>query len=300
MQALYVYYNDREDNLSASKVLKVLDKNIDKLYELYLYLLLMLKELGDFMIHYDEEIKSRYIQNDRDVKNSLKFLNNPVLKALQNSAEFEKALKDNHISWNGDSDILRKIFLDLKNQDVYKDYLMTPEDNPGVNYELLTFILRHYTTNFPVVQQHLEEEYYNWLDDRKIAKQMAGKTLQAIALASEEKISLMPQSHREDENYIFAQELIKKTIAEDESLEKIIRAKTEHWEQHQVAMIDMIIIKMAVCEFIYFPTIPPKVSINEYIELAKTYSTPQSKKFVNGVLDAILKDLNKEGKALTK
>jgi len=300
MQALYVYYNDREDNLSASKVLKVLDKNIDKLYELYLYLLLMLKELGDFMIHYDEEIKSRYIQNDRDVKSSLKFLNNPVLKALQNSQEFEKALKDNKISWNGDSDILRKIFLDLKNQEAYKDYLIAPEDNAGVNYELLTFILRHYTTNFPVVQQHLEEEYYNWLDDRKIAKQMAGKTLQTIALASEEKISLMPQSHREDENYIFAQELIKKTIAEDESLEKIIRAKTEHWEQHQVAMIDMIIIKMAVCEFIYFPTIPPKVSINEYIELAKTYSTPQSKKFVNGVLDAILKDLNKEGKALTK
>ncbi len=300
MQALYVFYNDREDNLSASKVLKVLDKNIDKLYELYLYLLLMLKELGDFMIHYDEEIKSRYIQNDRDVKNSLKFINNPVLKALQNSPEFEKALKDNHVHWNGDTDILRKIFLDLKNQEIYKDYLMTPEENPGVNYELLTFILRHYTTNFPVVQQHLEEEYYNWLDDRKIAKQMAGKTLQAIALASEEKISLMPQSHREDENYIFAQELVKKTIAEDESLEKIIRAKTEHWEQHQVAMIDMIIIKMAVCEFIYFPTIPPKVSINEYIELAKTYSTPQSKKFVNGVLDAILKDLNKEGKALTK
>ena len=300
MQALYVYYNDREDNLSASKVLKVLDKNIDKLYELYLYLLLMLKELGDFMIHYDEEIKSRYIQNERDVKNSMKFLNNPVLKALQNSSEFEKAIKDNLVSWNGDADILRKVFLDLKNQEIYKDYLMTPDENPGVNYELLTFILRHYTTNFPVVQQHLEEEFYNWLDDRKIAKQMAGKTLQAIALASEEKISLMPQSHREDENYIFAQELIKKTIAEDESLEKIIRSKTEHWEQHQVAMIDMIIIKMAVCEFIYFPTIPPKVSINEYIELAKTYSTPQSKKFVNGVLDAILKDLNKEGKALTK
>ena len=300
MQALYVYYNDREDNLSASKVLKVLDKNIDKLYELYLYLLLMLKELGDFMIHYDEEIKSRYIQNEKDVKSSLKFLNNPVLKALQDSTEFEKALKDNHVSWNGDADILRKIFLDLKNQDPYKDYIMTPEETPGVNYELLTFILRHYTTNFPVVQQHLEEEYYNWLDDRKIAKQMASKTLQAIALAPEEKISLMPQSHREDENYIFAQELVKKTIAEDESLEKIIRAKTEHWEQHQVAMIDMIIIKMAVCEFIYFPTIPPKVSINEYIELAKTYSTPQSKKFVNGVLDAILKDLNKEGKALTK
>ena len=300
MQALYVFYNDREDVLSASQVLKVLDKNIDKLYELYLYLLLLLKELGSFMVHYDEEVKSRYIQNEKDLKNSLKFVNNPVLQALQNSEEFEKALKDNQVSWNGDVDILRKIFLDLKNQEIYKDYLLAPEENAGINYELLTFILRHYTTNFPVVQQHLEEEFYNWLDDRKVTKQMAGKTLQAIAIDAEGKIPLMPQSHRDDENYIFAQELVKKTIAEDAFLEKTIRAKTEHWESHQVAMVDMIIIKMAVCEFIFFPTIPPKVSINEYIELAKTYSTPQSKKFVNGVLDAILKDLNKEGKALTK
>jgi len=298
MQALYVYYNDRDDKTGATQILKILDKNVGKLYELYLYLLLFLKELGGFMVHYDEEVKSRYIQNDRDVKNSLKLFNNPILQNLMNSEDFEKALKENKVVWNGENDMLRRIFLDLKNQEVYKDYINLPESDPGADFELMAFIIRHYTTNFPVLQQHLEEEYYNWLDDRKIARQMASKTLQAIAFAPLEKMQLMPQSHKDDENYIFAQELVKQTIAEDAKLETIIRSKTEHWESHQVALLDLIIIKMAVCEFINFPTIPPKVSINEYIELAKTYSTPQSKKFVNGVLDAILKDLNKEGKLI--
>ena len=298
MQALYVYYNDKDIKVTSPQIVKILDKNVGKLYELYLYLLLFLRELGGFMVHYDEEVKSRYIQNDRDVQNSLKLFNNPILQNLINSEEFEKALKDNHVVWGGENDILRKIFLDLKNQEIYKDYINQTEDSAGSNYELMAFIIRHYTTNFPVLQQHLEEEYYNWLDDKKIAKQMVSKTLQSIAFAPLEKTPLMPQGHKDDENYIFAQELIKKTIAEDEKIENIIRAKTEQWESHQVAMLDMIIIKMAVCEFINFPTIPPKVSINEYIELAKTYSTPQSKKFVNGVLDAILKDLNKEGKLI--
>src|SRR6185312_4859198 len=94
MQALYVYYNDKDIKVTSPQIVKILDKNVGKLYELYLYLLLFLRELGGFMVHYDEEVKSRYIQNDRDVQNSLKLFNNPILQNLINSEEFEKALKD--------------------------------------------------------------------------------------------------------------------------------------------------------------------------------------------------------------
>ena len=298
MQALYMYYNDRQDIPTTAQVVRILDKNINKLYELYIYMLMFLSELGTFILHYDEEVKSRYLQNDRDGINSLKLYNNPILQNLMNSKELESAAKKFKLVWNGDSGILRKIFLDLKNQEIYKDYLALTEDTAGANYEILSFILRHYSTHLPVLQQHLEEEFYNWFDDKKTAMQMAAKTLQAIATSPEVDHPLTLQSNSDDENYIYAQELLKKTIANDEMLENLISARIAKWEPHQVAVIDNIILKMAVCEFLNFPTIPSKVSINEYIELAKTYSTPQSKKFVNGVLDAILQELKKDGKLI--
>jgi transcription antitermination protein NusB len=298
MQALYMYYNDYKDNRNVPQVVKALDKNIDKLYELYLYFLIFLGELGHFIAEYDEEVKSRYIQNERESLNSLKFFQNPVLQTLMNSEVLKKAAKKYHIIWNGDKDLLRRIFLDLKNQELYKDYLSMPENNTALNYEVLTFVLRHYLTHFPVLQQHFEEEFYNWYDDKKVALQMASKTLHAIAEDPEHIEFLLPLSKNDDENYKYAEDLLKSTIAQDEKLEKIIAVRITKWEPHMVAMIDNIILKMAVCEFLNFPSIPSKVSINEYIELAKTYSTPQSKKFVNGVLDAIWQELKKEGKLL--
>jgi transcription antitermination protein NusB len=298
MQALYMYYNDKQGSTSLAQVVKALDKNISKLYELYLYLLLFLEEFGNFIFEYDEEVKSRYIQNEKESVQSLKFYNNPILQSLISSEELEKAAKKYHVVWNGDKDILRRIFLDLKNQEIYRDYLASHENNPGLNYEVLNFVLRHYSTHLPLFQQHIEEEYYNWYDDKKVALQMAGKTLQTLATKTDDSSFLVPLSKNDDENYTYAEELLKKTITEDEKIDKLIATRITKWEPHMVAMIDNIILKMAVCEFLNFPSIPSKVSINEYIELAKNYSTPQSKKFVNGVLDAILQELKKEGKLL--
>jgi N utilization substance protein B len=297
MQALYMYYNDKPDTKSSIQAVKALDKNINKLYELYLYILVFITEMGNFLSKYDEEVKSRYIQNDQDTKNSLKLFQNPIIQYLMNSKELEKAAKKNQVVWNGDEDTLRKIFLDLKNQEIYKEFINAPETTAGQNYEILTFMIRHYSSHMPVFSQHLEEEYYNWLDDKKVALQMAAKTIQNLATIGEDNTAfLLPLSKNDDENYQYAEELLKKTIAQEDEIEQIISGRITKWEPHQVAMIDGIILKMAVCEFLNFPSIPSKVSINEYIELAKTYSTPQSKKFVNGVLDAVWQGLKKDGK----
>jgi N utilization substance protein B len=145
--------------------------------------------------------------------------------------------------------------------------------------------------------QHIEETYMNWHDDRKIVMQMLSKSIQTIA-ADENDNFLSPLSLNDAENYEFAHELLIKSIENSGRLEEIINPRIGKWEPHQIALIDKIILKMAVCEFLYFPSIPANVSINEYIELAKAYSTPQSKKFVNGVLDAIQKELKKEGQIL--
>lgn len=299
MQALYMYYNtDGQENLNITQLTRALDKNISKLYELYLYLLLFLEEVGEFALNYEEQVKARYIQSDKDTKSSLKLFQNPVLQKLINSEAFHKAAQKYHVQWHGDEDILRRIFQDLRNQDIYRDYVQLSEQNPVLQQEVLIFIIKHYANNLPLFHQHLEEEYYNWLDDKKIVLQMATKTIQTLASGSTADDFLQPLSQNEDDNYEYARDLLKYTVQDDKKLQDIITPRVTKWETHQIAVIDNIILKMALTEFFHFPSIPAKVSINEYIELAKNYSTPQSKKFINGVLDAILKDLKKEGTIL--
>ncbi len=300
LQALYSYYSDEVENVNTAQLTRALDKNISKLYDLYLYLLLFVEELGNFVTQYEEEVKSRYIPNEAEATSSAKLSQNPVLQKLMQSEAFHKTLSKHAIQWQGDNDILRRVFLDLKNQEAYKDFVQMGAQNPVLEQEVLIFVIKHYTSNLSSLQQHLEEHFYNWLDDRKIAVQMATKTIQQIAHSPAGESFLLPISDNEEDNYDYAHQLLKLTIKENKRLEEVISTKVTKWEPHQIALIDGIILKMAVCEFLNFPGIPAKVTINEYIELAKTYSTPQSKKFVNGVLDAILKELGKESTFLKK
>lgn len=296
MQALYIYFNDRQ-NVSIGQLTRQMDSSISRLYELYLYLLLFLEEMGQYMIHYDEEVKSRYIQNPQELKTSLKLYQNPILQKLMNSEKFHKTAEKYKVVWQGeDTEVLRRIFLDLKNQDVYREYIQLSDTNPVLHQEIILFILKHYTSHLSILQQHMEDQYSNWMDDKKIALQMATKTVQNLAGPTVEgEDFLLPISPNPEEIYEYAENLLKLTIDNNQKLEEILAPKISKWEPHQIAMIDNIILKMAVTEFMYFPSIPSKVTINEYIELAKNYSTPQSKKFINGVLDAIQKDFIKDG-----
>lgn len=294
MQALYMYYNDgQEKNIAAAE--KSLEKSIEKLYELYLYLLVFLEELGHYALQYEDTVKSRYVTSATDTRSSLKLFENSIIKKISESDYFHKATKKYHVLWQADDDLLRKIFLDLKNQDIYNEYVQFSAENKVLEQEVLLFILKQYTSNFSLMVQHLEEQYYNWLDDKKIAMQMANRTVQLLASGDSNEAFLLPLSLNDDDNFEYASELLKKTVKEDANIDNLLKTRIAKWEPHQIAMIDHILLKMAACEFLYFPSIPAKVTINEYIELAKNYSTPQSKKFINGVLDAILKGLQKDG-----
>ncbi len=293
-----MYYNEGMDKSSLPQLIKALDKNVTKLYELYLYHLVFLDELGRFVERYEDQVKTRYIQNEKENRNTNKLLTSAVLQRLMASETLEKAKQKYSVQWQGDDDILRRIFLDLKNQDVYTEYLQFSDQNRMLEQEVLLFILKHYPANFSILQQHIEEHFYNWHDDRKIALQMASKTIQVMASKPEDETYVQPVSQNEEETIDFGNELIRATVTNEEKITGMIAQKITKWEPHQIAMVDSIILKMAVSEFLHFPGIPAKVSINEYIELAKNYSTPQSKKFVNGVLDAILQDLRKQGSAL--
>ncbi|MEX0966654.1 MAG: transcription antitermination factor NusB [Bacteroidia bacterium] len=294
MQALYGY--EISGNYPELGVLtKNLMKSINKLYSLYLYLLLLVEELGRFAEHYEEETRARAFQGSELQKKHLRFLQNPVVHKLIHSELFHKKLNTYDVVWVPDQDATRKLFVDLKNSTEYRDYISTNTPNKYQDHDLVTFIIKHFTTNSSLFTHLLEEEFYNWFDDEKVAVNMALKTVKGMAFDNEEDF-LLPLTDNEEENFDYAKSLLKFTVRNNAELQKMVDDRISKWEPKQVAVVDIIILKMALAEFLYFPSIPTKVTINEYIELSKNYSTIQSKKFINGVLDSLLKILTVEEK----
>ena len=272
--------------------------NIYQLYDLYLYLLLFLKEFGLFVAKYDEENKAPYLPNLQSRGHILRLHDNPIMQALINSRTLAGKLDWKQVAWQGDNDLLRKVFYDLKNTDYYQDYIHSDEEQVYEDAEMLKHILKHYTEQFSLISQHMEEFHLNWHDDKKIARQMVIKTINNLASDPNQDNLLVALSTNEDDNLNFARELYTKGVEEAEHLEAKIHGKTGKFEPSQLALVDFNILKMGAAEFLYFSSIPTRVTMNEYIEIAKNYSSPQSKKFVNGVLDNMRKEMESQGEVL--
>ena len=297
LQALYAYANSG-DTANQEQVKKQMIHNIYQLYDLYLYLLLFLKEFGLFVAKYDEENKAPYLPNLQSRGHILRLHDNPIMQALINSRTLAGKLDWKQVAWQGDNDLLRKLFYDLKNTDYYQDYIHSDEEQVYEDAEMLKHILKHYTEQFSLISQHMEEFHLNWHDDKKIARQMVIKTINNLASDPNQDNLLVALSTNEDDNLNFARELYTKGVEEAEHLEAKIHGKTGKFEPSQLALVDFNILKMGAAEFLYFSSIPTRVTMNEYIEIAKNYSSPQSKKFVNGVLDNMRKEMESQGEVL--
>lgn len=297
LQALYAYANSG-DTANQEQVKKQMIQNIYQLYDLYLYLLLFLKELGLFVAKYDEENKAPYLPNLQSRGHFLRLHDNPIMQALINSRSLAGKLDWKQVAWQGDNDLLRKVFYDLKNTDYYQDYIHSDEEQVYEDAEMLKHILKHYTEQFSLVSQHMEEFHLNWHDDKKIARQMVIKTINNVADDPQQDELLVPLSANENDNLNFARELYTRGVEEAEHLEAKIHGKTGKFEPSQLALVDFNILKMGAAEFLYFSSIPTRVTMNEYIEIAKNYSSPKSKKFVNGVLDNIRKEMESQGEVV--
>lgn len=311
MQALYSYYAG-DQHPQPCILEKNMQRSLTQLYDLYLYLMVFLQELGHFCKIYDEEVRARHLASP-DVAHHLRFYNNPLLQRIVHSDQLDTEASRNNAEFQGDVDMLRRLFLNLKNSEEYRDYIASAQPNKFENEGILTYILKHYPLENNILSHHLEEQFINWYDDRKIAVNMAVKTVkqmnsqeppeqqydeegEPVENKPQQGDILMPLADDPEEHFTFAAELLHKTIEDKEELEGLIKSKITKWEPNQVARIDIILLSMALCEFLHFPSIPTKVTINEYIELAKNYSTPKSKKFINGVLDNLLAQLQQEGR----
>jgi N utilization substance protein B len=223
-------------------------------------------------------------------------IDNRAILILENSVSFNEALKSNKVQWTNHQDLFRQIWNELKNHPMILNYEKLDKYTLETDKALLGNMLEWLIAEFELFDSFVEDRYANWEDDQVLVLKTLQKNMQFI---KENSNKVLPEKHKDEEEDIkFLKDLFDLCVQHDEELMILIAAKTKNWDQDRIALVDLILMKMTLCELLYFPFIPLKVSINEYLELAKLYSTPNSHGFINGVLDKVQIDLRKDNKIL--
>ncbi len=264
----------------AEKLKKDMVSEVEAINNTYLKILFYLQSLSE-IAQWDEN--RRLLENN--TKTSL-FKNNKILAVFPKWKSLQVAFKDNHIGWSEDEETrLKKLFIEAILVDqTFLDYLPNAGKNFEDDLEIIKYILKNFLLKHPSMTEFFEEKDLNWNLNKDVVKSMSTKTFKIEAL---EDLSLQPLALQWEDDKSFFEDLYDFTLDSDKDLNGWVEAQTKNWESDRLAMTDFILLKMAVAEMIKFPSIPVKVSINEYIELAKNYSTPKSGQFINGILDEI-------------
>jgi N utilization substance protein B len=290
-QQLYAYGQDAGSNLSLHE--KALMKSLDKTYELYIFLLSFAAEFRFFISKELDQQKSKFIPSQTQIDLLEQIYANKALKLLDESEQITAYVKHFKIKWTGSDDLMRRIWQQVKVYEPIVDYGQLQSPGFTDDRKMVSELFQYISVECDLLDTYIEERYMNWEDDQAWVMTGVLKTLDQLKENS--NVPLHPFQH-EKEVLEFMKDLLKLTVQHNDALTELIASKTQNWDADRIAFSDMLLMKMALCEIVYFPYIPVKVSINEYLELAKLYSTPQSHGFINGVLDKIQLELRKQNK----
>lgn len=297
LQILYAFYQSEDKD--ALQVEKELNRSIDKMYELYIYFLLTFEELLQFAEQQIEDKQKKIQPSEEDLSPNRKFVDNPIFKYFQSNADLKRASENLKVNWGGavKNDLMRKMWVQIKDSDLYNDYLSTRETSFEEDRKFAVNVFKSEIANFELLHDYFENESIYWMDDIDLICSMVIKTIKNIKESGEEE-SILPLYKDEDDEKEFIKVLLRKTLEKDKENTKRIDDLTQNWDLDRIAKMDIILLKMALTELLELPSIPKKVTLNEYIEISKYYSTPKSQVFINGVLDKAVDQLDKEGKLI--
>lgn len=302
MQALYAYVQSDDNRMDIAE--KNLVRSIDKLYELYIYQLSILFELVEYAKSRIEENKQKYLPTDEDLKPNTRFIENKLIQQIANNNRFVLQYNELKINWSEEQDIFRSIYQKLKETKAYIDYMDAETSSYAADKKIILQIFRKFIISDEKLENYFEDKNIYWADDYQTVAMMVLKTLDSFTEDKDNYYELPGLYKEEDrtnanDDRNFIQELFRKTIINNSKFEKLIAENTNNWEIERVAVIDNILLKMALVELTEFPSIPVKVTLNEYIEISKGFSSDKSKVFINGILDKIINDL-KNSKEIKK
>lgn len=288
MQTLYTLTT--ADGQNFSEPVKLLKKQVDASRQLFIYLLYVLTEVARYSEKDAIKRASKNLPSAQDLNVNTKLSGNEFLWKIIESTSFKKAVEDEKPNLIEDtSGQIKKIYNELTETEEYKKYLQLQSRDKKSEKEIIVFIFTNLMLPSEDFTSHVEEYFTNWDDDAEMINQLMLNYLQKPA-------SYNLQEMVSQEKWDFAKSLLLTTREKREYVLELIKPKLKNWDAERIAVLDMILMEMGVCELLFFETIPTKVTINEYIDLAKAYSTPQSGQFVNGILDNIHKELASQDK----
>lgn len=295
MQSLYAFtLNGSPDILKGESELV---RSILKLHELYIYQLSFLMEIVDFARQRMEEAKLKFLPTEDDLHPNTRFIDNRIVRQLTENLDFCRRADQLKISWKEEEEIVRRLYQAVRSSDMYREYMSSPESTFEKDRTFILDLFRQHINSEEAMISFYEEKSIHWANDFPVALYYIDRTIRALETGmkpSDPLPGLPPEPDEEDRD--FAVSLYRQTIRHSEEYGKLISERTLNWDMERIAMLDMLLLKMALAEFLEFPTIPVKVSFNEYIEISKDYSTPKSKVFINGILDKLINELTLENK----
>ncbi len=269
-----------------------LEKSISSVKDQYLYLLLHLREIANF-VETDAKVKaSKFIKKETDVNFNTKLLSNVLVQYLNNNALFQLEIKNANTISHIDENSIRQLYKKLVESEAYNDYLNNGSDfNVDEDRNIISYLLNAIMLEDEIFLANTEECFTNWMDDAEFVVEAVNEVIQKSK--NELKLHFEKNSLKDKFKEInqFGIDLFNKTISHKLEHQQMIEPKLKNWDTDRLAIIDVILIRMALSEFLYFESIPIKVTINEYLDISKEYSTPKSKDFINGVLDALMREL---------
>ena len=289
LQALYACNQSSEKDIV--KFEKDFLKSLNKINELYILLLLYIVEIRDFASDHIENSKLKKLPTKNDLFPNTKFINNLFISKLVEDTRLITLGSEFKLSFSDNRDMIKNVFLDISKSEEYINYMSSPNQNFDEDKKFVLKIFSKKMVDSELFQDYLRDKDIYWEDDLPFITSMITKNIKDSKQNSIGLLSLF----KDKEEEIFALDLFRKAITNSDRFSELISVKVNNWEIERVAQMDLILMQMALTELVEMPTVPVKVSMNEYIDLAKYYSTERSKKFVNGILDNLVSELLKEG-----
>jgi N utilization substance protein B len=294
LQSLYAYHQTGGGDIRIHE--KNLLQSIDKVYEMYIWMLSLITEVVDYAAIDANERSHKHLPTAEDLNPDLKILTNRFIASLKKNKDFLSALKKYKVEWTFEPELTKTLFNVLKASPEYTDYLKKTGDTIQTDKDIIKFIFKKVILKSSLAEQVFEDKFIFWPVDKDVLQALIAKTFKNFAFDEPDKNKLAEVTGNWDEDREFIINLFEYNLRYDKDYQQMISEKTQNWEPERIAMMDTLLMKMAITEFINFTSVPVKVTINEYLEISKEFSTPKSNSFLNGILDKILAELKAQNK----
>ena len=295
MQCIYALIQSKDDSLEKQE--KFLKVSINNTYTLYLLCLSLLMEIHQKASEQLTLSSKKYLDDGSELyPNKEKFIQNRLLLQLRENQLLKEALSNRKLdNWYLNDEYVKLLYKAIVQSDIYKEYMSQPASNYNLDKDLVVNLFKEIIAPNEKIYDYFEDDTLTWVDDIPIVNTFLLKQLKK-SKKDQSSSYFLPKLLKDKDDMVFANTLLTKTLLNNDQLEKEIEGKTPNWDKDRIADVDSILLKMAICELLNFSSIPERVTINEYLEIAKEYSTPKSSIFINGILDKLTKEYKAEGK----